>query len=223
MAVQFAQAYRFSEQQLARMAQAGVVPEYGTELIEGVPYRAGAPLRFSSEDYFRLGELGILHEGDRVELMDGEVIELSPEGNRHSACIRRLMRFLFPHVGQAIIGSQDSLSLPDEYWPQPDVIVLRPHENEYEDRHPTHADALVVVEVADSSLRLDRNVKSVRYAQSGIPEFWLVDLKRDRIFVHRDPAGSAYQHVQSYGAGESWTSVALGGLNVPVDVVLKPR
>jgi Uma2 family endonuclease len=223
MAVQFAQPYRFSEQQLARMARAGVVPEHGTELIEGVPYWAGTPFRFSSEDYVRLVELGVLSGEDRVELMDGEVIEMSPEGSRHSACIRRLMRFLVEHAGEAIIGSQDSLSLPDGYWPQPDIVVLRPDESDYEDMHPTHLDTLVVAEVADSSMRLDRDVKAVRYAQAGIPEFWLVDLKRNRIFVHRVPDHGAYQDVRVYGSGESWVSGVLGGLNIPVDVILKPR
>jgi Uma2 family endonuclease len=223
MAVQFAQPYRFSEQQLARMAEAGVVPDMGTELMDGVPYWAGAPLRFSGEDYFKLGAIGVLLEGDRVELMDGEIIEMSPEESRHSACIRRLIRFLPPRVGEAIVGAQDSLSLPDGYWPRPDVVVLRPSDDEYDDRHPTHADALVVVEVANSSLRLDRDIKSMRYAHAGIPEYWLVDLTRTRIFLHCDPVAGEYRHVQAYGPGEAWVSAALGGISIPVNAILKPR
>ena len=197
MAVQFAQPYRFSEQQLARMAEAGVVPEHGTALIDGVPYWAGIPFRFSSEDYFKLGELGVLHEGDRVELIDGEIIEMSPEEIRHSACIRRLIRFLSPRVGDAIVGAQDSLSLPDGYWPMPDVVVLRPSEDDYEEAHPTHQDALVVVEVSNSSLRHDRHVKSMRYAEAGIPEYWLVDLTRDTIAIHLHPVMGEYRDVKT--------------------------
>lgn len=223
MAVQFAQPYRFDEQQLARMAAAGVVPNWGIELVDGVPYQGGEPLRFSSDDYLKLGETGVLHEGDRVELIDGEIIEMSPEESRHSACIRRLIRFLSPRVGDASVGAQDSLSLPDGYWPMPDVVVLRPSEDDYEETHPTHQDALVVVEVSNSSLRHDRHVKSMRYAEAGIPEFWLVDLTRDTIAIHSHPVAGEYRGVQTYGPGEEWASAALAGLTVPVDVIIKPR
>ena len=223
MAVQFAQPYRFSEQQLARMAQAGVVPEHGTALIDGVPYWAGAPFRFSSEDYFRLGELGILREEDRVELMDGEVIAMSPEGSRHFACVVRLIRFLAPRVGDALVGANGSLSMPDQYWPVPDVMVLRPSEDEYESVRATYEDALVVVEISDSSIAYDRNVKSLRYAEASIPEYWLVDLTRDKVAVHQNPLTGAYREVRMFGRGEAWTSAALGGLEVPVDTILKPR
>jgi Uma2 family endonuclease len=191
--------------------------------VDGVPYVGGAPFRFSSEDYFRLGEIGVLEEDDRVELIDGEIIEMSPEGSRHGACIRRLIRYLVPRVGKAVVGAQDSLSLPGSYWPRPDVVVLRPNEDDYEEVHPTHQDALVIVEIADSSLRYDRRVKSQRYAQAGIPEFWLVDLKRNQIFIHTDPTTGEYLNVQTRASGDVWTSAALGGLTMPVDVILKPR
>ncbi|MBW3570575.1 MAG: Uma2 family endonuclease [Gemmatimonadetes bacterium] len=223
MAVQFAQPYRFSEQQLARMAEAGILPRAGTHLVDGVPYRAGAPIRFSTDDYFRLGESGVFHEGDRVELIDGEIIEMSPEGSRHSACIRRLIRYLAPRVGTAFVGAQHSLSLPDGYWPRPDVVVLRPSEDEYEHAHPTHQDALVVIEVSDTSLRGDRHVKAGRYALAGIPEYWLVDLTRDRVSVHLSPVAGHYAEVRVYGSGARWASPGLGGLEIAVDEVLKPR
>lgn len=221
MAVQFAQPYRFSEQQLARMAQAGVVPEHGTVLIDGVPYRAGSPFRFSSEDYFRLDELGVLREGDRVELVEGEVIEMSPEGSRHSACIRRLIRYLSIRVGEAIIGAQDSLSLPDGYWPKPDVMVLRPDAEEYENVSATFRDALVVVEVANSSVHHDRFFKALRYAEAEIPEYWLVDLTRDVITVHLCPVEGAYSDVRAYAVGDEWVSAALDGLRIPVNAIIK--
>jgi Uma2 family endonuclease len=223
MAVQFAQPYRFSEQQLARMTEAGIIPGSGTDLVDGVPYRAGVPIRFSTDDYFRLGEFGVFREGDRVELIDGEIIEMSPEGSRHSSCIRRLIRYLAPRVGTAIVGAQDSLSLPDGSWPRPDVVVLQPRDDEYVDDHPTSRDALVVVEVSDSSLRSDRHVKAGRYAQAGIPEYWLVDLTRDKVSIHQSPVAGQYTDVRLYGSGESWASPGLGGLEVTVDDVLKSR
>ncbi|WP_420128456.1 Uma2 family endonuclease [Longimicrobium sp.] len=223
MAVQFAQPYRFTEQQLSRMADAGIIPRGGTTLIDGVPYQGGVPVRFSSPDYYRLGEIGALTENERVELIDGEIIAMSPEGSRHSACIIRLIRFLTPRVGEALVGAHGSLFLPDEYRPMPDVVVLRASADEYEQAHPTHEDALVVIEVSDTSLRYDRHVKSGRYAQADIPEYWLVDLTRDKISVHQNPVAGEYAQVRTYGAGESWKSSALGGLEVAVDDVLKPR
>jgi Uma2 family endonuclease len=80
-----------------------------------------------------------------------------------------------------------------------------------------------VIEVSDSSIRYDRHVKSVRYAEAGIPEYWLVDLTRDKIVVHQRPAAGAYQDVQSYGSGEAWVSAASGGISIPVNAILKPR
>jgi Uma2 family endonuclease len=222
MAVQFAQPYRFSEQQLARMVRAGVVPALDTALMEGVPYRAGAPHRFSSDDYFKLGEIGVFGERDRVELIDGEIIAMSPAGSPHSACIRRLLRFLSPRAGDALFSIQDTLFLPDEYRPMPDLVVLRPRADAYSDAHPTSDDALLVVEVSDSSLRYDRRIKGPRYAQAGIAEYWLVDVRRGRIFVHRTPAAGEYRRVEVLGRGESWTSDALGGLTIPVDEILLP-
>jgi Uma2 family endonuclease len=223
MAVQFAQPYRFDEQQVARMADAGIMPRAGTHLIDGVPFRAGAPIRFSSDDYYRLGKIGVLAENERVELIDGEIIEMTPEGTRHFACVARLMRLLYPRVRGASVLSHGSLFLPDEYRPMPDLMVLRLSEDEYEYAHPTHEDALLVIEVSDTSLRYDRHVKTGRYAQAGIPEYWLVDLTRDTISVHQSPVAGQYVDVRVYGFGESWASPGLGGLEVAVDDVLKPR
>ena len=223
MAVQFAQPYRFSEQQLARMAQAGVVPEYGTELIEGVPYWAGAPVRFSRNAYYRLGELGILSKRDRVERIDGEIIAMTPAGSRHSACVSRLNQFLTPRIGDAIIRYENPLALPQDLDPEPDLAVVRARADHYEDAHPTAEDALLVIEVSDSSRRADLGRKAPWYAEAQIPEYWIVDLTRDRIVVHRDPASGVYRQVQTYGRGETWTSAALRGVSVPVDVILSPR
>jgi Uma2 family endonuclease len=223
MAVQFAQPYRFTDEQLARMADIGIIRRGETDLIDGVPFRAGAPVRFSSDDYFRLGQTGVLAENERVELIDGEIIEMSPEGTRHFACVARLMRLLYPRVHGASVISHGSLFLPDQYRPMPDVMVLRPSADDYESVHPTHEDAIVVIEVSDRSLRYDRQVKSGRYAQAGIPEYWLVDLTRDTISVHRSPVAGQYADVRVYGSGESWTSTGLGGLQIAVDEVVKAR
>lgn len=223
MAVQFAQPYRFSEQQFARMAEAGILPRAGTQLVDGVPYRAGSPVRFSSDEYFRLGKIGVLAENERVELIDGEIIAMSPEGTRHFACVSRLMRLLYGRVPRATVLSHGTLYLPDEYRPMPDVMILRPSADDYETVHPTHEDAVVVIEVSNSTLAFDRHEKAARYANAAIPEYWLVDLTRDTISVHQNPLAGQYTDLHVYRTGESWKAVRLGGLEVAVDAVVKPR
>ena len=223
MAVQFAQPYRFSEQQLARMTEAGIVPQLGTVLVDGVPYWAGAPYRFSRAAYYRLGELGILGKRDRVERIEGEIIEMAPAGSSHSACVSRLNQFLTPRVGNRIVRSENPLVLPQEIDPEPDLAVVRARADHYEDAHPAAEDALLVIEVADSSRRFDISQKATWYAEAGIPEYWMVDLTRDTVVVHRNPVAGAYCDVRLYGRGESLTSDALEGLQVPIDVILKPR
>jgi Uma2 family endonuclease len=223
MAVQFAQPYRFSEQQLARMAQAGIVPEYGTELIDGVPYWAGAPFRFSRDAYYRLGELGILSKRDRVERIHGEIIEMTPIGSHHSACVSRLNGFLTPRVGNAIVRYENPIALPQEIDPEPDLAVVRARDDHYENAHPTAQDALLVIEVSDSTRRFDLGEKARWYAEAGIPEYWMVDLTRSQVIVHQHPAAGEYQDVRKYGYDEAWTSASLGGLSVPVNAILKPR
>ncbi|HEX6372262.1 MAG TPA: Uma2 family endonuclease [Longimicrobium sp.] len=223
MAVQFAQPFRFTEQQVARMAEAGLIHRDETRLIDGVPYRAGAPIRFSRAAYYRLGEMGVLTKRDRVELIDGEIIEMSPISPRHSACVSRLARLLTPRVGSALVRFENPLALPDEYDPQPDVVVVRARDDDYEESHPTSDEALLVVEVADSSLRYDRTVKVQRYADAGLPEYWLVDLTRNEVIVYQDPIAGEYRNARTYGLGESWTSMAIPGLVVSANMILKRR
>ncbi|HYR09553.1 MAG TPA: Uma2 family endonuclease [Longimicrobium sp.] len=223
MAVQFAQPYRFSEQQLARMTEAGIIPRAGTELVDGVPCRAGAPVRFSSDEYFRLGEIGVLAENEHVELMDGEIIAMSPEGGRHFACVARLMRLLYGRVPGAAVLSHGTLFLPEEYRPMPDVMILRPSADDYENVRPTHEDAVVVTEVSESTLAFDRHHKAARYADAAIPEYWLVDLTRDTISVHENPVAGQYTGVRVFRPGEVWKAARLGGIEIAVDDVLKPK
>lgn len=222
MAVQFARLYRFTDQQFARMAAAGLLPEHGTVLVDGVPYWAGAPFRFSRDAYYRLGELGIVSKRDRVERVDGEIIEMTPIGSRHSACVSRLNGFLTPRVGNAIVRSENPLALPQEIDAEPDLAVVRWRADHYEHVHPTADDALLVVEVADSSRRYDLGQKAQWYAEAGIPEYWIVDLTRDRVFVHQLPSAGAYRERQVFGRGDRWVSAALDGLQIPVDTVLAP-
>jgi hypothetical protein len=226
MAVQFLQPHRFSAEQYRRMTELGVVPDHGTELIDGVVVSGTRPFRFTSEDYFRLGREGILDDGDRVELLDGEIVDMSPIGGRHSRCVGRLIKLLAPLVGDAELRIQDVLCLTPDYHPQPDAVVYRPQaEDVDDDSQPPVEDALLAVEVADSSLLYDRTVKMEQYAAAGIPEYWIIDLRRDIVVVSRAPVAGQYMHGAEHGRGDSWTSPALGGARIAVDDVMgkKPQ
>ncbi|HEX6748011.1 MAG TPA: Uma2 family endonuclease [Longimicrobium sp.] len=180
--------------------------------------------RFTVDEFHRMGEAGILAEDDRVELIDGEIVEMTPIGSRHSTCVRRLDRWLQKLVGDgAVVSAQQPLTLANDGEPLPDVALLRPRVDEYADSHPTGADALLVIEVADSSVLFDRNAKSRLYAAGGVPEYWLIDLTRNSVVVFRDAENGRYTDERDYRQGESWISPALGGRMVMVDEVIATR
>src|SRR5919199_3640667 len=158
--------------------------------------------RFTTAEYEQMGESGILREDDRVELIDGEVLEMSPIGRRHVACVLRLERLFGERFRDvALVSSQNPVALPPYDEPQPDVALLALRTDFYASALPGAADVRLLVEVADRSARYDRDVKVPRYAQAGIREVWLVDLEHDRLLAYRDPAGDGYQVVQTLRRG----------------------
>jgi Uma2 family endonuclease len=145
--------------------------------------------------YQRLAELGVLPDDARVELIDGQVVEMSPIGDRHANCVRRLLRVFSQRVADvAIIDVQNTLVLGPHDAPQPDLTMLKLRADAYP-THPRAADALLVIEVADTSVAYDRDVKIPRYAAAGIPEAWLLDLGADVISVYRGPEPHGYRDV----------------------------
>jgi Uma2 family endonuclease len=149
--------------------------------------------RFTLEQYHRMGEAGILHEDDRVELIDGEIVEMGPIGDRHAACVNKVNRAFSRQVGdRAIVSVQNPVHLPGDNEPQPAVSILRARADFYAAGGHETKDILLVIEVADTSLAYDLNVKVPIYARSGIPEVWVVDVERGRVHAFRDPAGGAY-------------------------------
>lgn len=152
---------------------------------------------FTLTEYYKLLESGVLTEDDRVELIDGELINMSPIGPRHTASVKRLIEFLSQNVLKfAMIGAQDPIHLNSYSAPQPDISLLKRKADFYASGHPEPADILVAIEVADSSVDYDRQVKFPRYAQSGIPEAWLVDLVNDRIEIYALPNEGVYQEIR---------------------------
>jgi len=158
---------------------------------------------FTVADYNRLIEVGILEEDDRVELIDGEIVEMTPIGHRHAACVKRLNWLLGRALGaDATIGVQDPIQLGDRSEPQPDVSVLRPSPNFYASAHPTAEDIFLLVEVSESSARIDRQIKVPLYARHAVAEVWIVDVDDNTVTTYRDPTPTGYTTVWVARRGE---------------------
>ncbi len=180
-----------------------------------------ARVRFSVDDYHRMAETGILHEDDRVELIGGEIVQMSPVGSHHAACVKRLNRLLGRRLGdEAVLGVQDPLRLGDDTEPEPDLTVLQPREDFYEQATPTATDVLLLIEVCDSSLAYDRTVKLPRYAHAGVPEVWLVDLESQVIERYTEPTEAGFLDVRRFSRGMTVASIAVPHLVIPVEAVL---
>lgn len=220
MAVRFSQPYRFSEQQLARMAQAGVVPEHGTALIDGVPCQAGAPVRFSNDDYQRLGEIGVIGEDERVELIDGEVIQMTPVGGQHQTVVFDVDDCLHSVVGAGLRVAQQGAVKLEGTEPMPDLMVLR-RADEVRGKLPRPSACLLAVEVSDTSAPYDRSEKREIYARGGIAEYWVVDLNTRTVVVHLRPVAGDYQEVAEHSQDAVFVSPALNGTEVHVRDLLR--
>jgi Uma2 family endonuclease len=152
--------------------------------------------RFTRAEYYRMAEAGILGERDRVELIKGEIIEMSLIGRRHKAFVGNLAQFLMVRLaGRAVVWVQSSIALAEDTEPQPDLAVLRRGAVSYKERDAWAEDALLVIEVADSSLAYDRSTKLRLYAEAGIPEYWVVDCAAETVEVHRGPGPDGYREV----------------------------
>ncbi|MEJ6483178.1 Uma2 family endonuclease [Nostoc punctiforme UO1] len=153
--------------------------------------------RFTLDEYHRLGELGFFHEDDHIELINGEIIEMASKGTAHETCLRNLLRELPKVVGdRATLQSQAPIALPPNSEPEPDFAILQNRDDNYLSAHPKPADVLLVMEVSDSSLAYDQDVKISLYAQAGITDYWIFNLFDNYLEVYNEP----YQNNQGkYG------------------------
>jgi Uma2 family endonuclease len=176
---------------------------------------------FTVAQYERMGEVGILTEADRVELIEGEIVEMSPIGKRHAACVNRLTKLLVQAVGSSgIVSVQNPVRLDDYSEPQPDVAVLKPRADFYEQALPTPADVLLIIEVCDTTLEYDRQIKLPLYARAGIPEVWLVNLTDEQIETYARPLGAAYQLAERSQRGAEAQADTIAGLHLSAADVL---
>ena len=176
---------------------------------------------FTVDGYHRLAELGVLCEDDHVELLDGQVVPMTPVGSRHAGCVKYL-NGIFSRLGPdvTIVGAQDPVVIGPHSEPQPDIALLRPRADSYRSTHPIPRDVLLLIEVADSSAEYDREVKIPLYAQANIVEVWLVDLGADAIEVYRDPAPEGYASVRTVTRGDRVIPLMLPDAPLPVSDIL---
>lgn len=151
--------------------------------------------RFTVDDYHEMGRAGILDEDDRVELIQGEIVEMSPISSTHAAIVARLTQLLVQQLPEQIVWVQNPIQLGTQSEPEPDIAVLRSREDYYASELPHAEDVLLLVEVADSSLRRDREVKLPLYAAAGIAEVWVVDIDGRRVEICQIPTSAGYQDV----------------------------
>jgi len=179
------------------------------------------PGPFTVETYHKLGELGIFAEDDRVELLDGQIVQMTPIGHAHWMAVFRLSNLLArkttPDVG---ISTQSSLVLSDRWEPEPDIAVLRRPEGYGGHWVPAARDVVLVIEVADTSLDRDRDLKIPRYAHAGIAEAWLVDVNAHTITCYRDPRADGYADVVVVRRGGTLRPLQLPDVEISAEQVL---
>lgn len=156
--------------------------------------------RFTVQDYYRMAEVGLLAPDARVELIEGEIIDMAPQGTHHAEILRRLARLLFLAAGDRVtVQTQCPVRLDDFSEPEPDFALLKRRKEGYPTSHPGAADTLLLVEVSHSSLGFDRNRKLPLYARHGIPEYWIVDIAAARLHIFHSPREGQYTQTASTG------------------------
>jgi Uma2 family endonuclease len=176
---------------------------------------------FTVDEYHCMAEAGILSRDDRVELIDGEIVKMSPIGNRHVAGVNRLTAVLTSKIGQAaIVSVQNPFAVDDYSEPQPDIVVLKWREDFYEQSLATAREVLLIIEVADTSLSYDRNVKVPEYARAGVPKVWIADLAGDGIEAYSEPVAGVYRKVRWASRGQILRPEQLPGISIGVDEIL---
>ena len=176
---------------------------------------------FTVDEYYRMVEAGILAPTDRVELIEGEVIQMSPIGNRHVGCVNRAMElFISALRGRATVSVQSPLRLGKYNVPQPDVIVLKPRADYYSSKPQTGQDVFFLVEVSDTTFRYDTTVKLPIYARNGVPEVWIENLQKDVLLVCREPSGEAYKTQLTLQRGDSLSPLTFPDVTFKIEDLL---
>jgi len=180
------------------------------------------PHRVSTDEFHRMAAAGVFEPDARIELIDGEIVErVSPIHPPHASTTNKLVVLFARALGdKASVHCQSPLTLPTDSEPQPDVMIAKPGAMQYDLRHPTSRDVLLVVEVADITFGADRRRKIPLYARAGVPEAWLVDLVRSLVYVYSEPREGEFTNVRVAHRGETIAPTAFPGVNAAVDAFL---
>jgi Uma2 family endonuclease len=171
--------------------------------------------RVSTSKYLQMVNAGVMEPKDRVELIEGVIVEMSPQGSRHNNCLLLLNRLLAPLTERFIVGVQATIAISDGSVFDPDVALLRPND-EYKQRHPRAEDILLIIEAAESSLKRDQQVKLPIYAKARIQEYWIADLEDEALLVYRDPLPSGYGQIQTLRGDEQISPLAAPDFSIAV-------
>ena len=209
--------YKFKEDQCRELVKHGILPNsYDAKCA------VDSVRKFTVDEYMRMAEVGILNRDDRVELVDGVILEMAPIGRPHERRVNRLARlFVLTLPDDIEVNIQGTIRLNDNTGPEPDITLLTPQASLDEENIPRPDGILLIVEVSDSTVRTDRGEKARRYAQSGIPELWIFMLETGEIEVSRQPTPDGYADVQRYRRGDTLTIQALPDVRLTVDELLQ--
>ncbi len=159
--------------------------------------------RWTVADYHKMGEVGLLTEDARVELIEGEIIEMAPIGSPHGGKVNRLIHIFSRHLGDRVMtAAQNPIILGNHSEPQPDIALLKWRNDFYEKAHPQPEDVFLVIEVSDTTVRYDRDVKIPLYARNAIAEAWLLDIPNQCLEVYRSPQAGKYQQMTRHTEGQ---------------------
>jgi Uma2 family endonuclease len=183
------------------------------------------------QDYHRMAEAGIFHPEERVELLAGQVIQMAAKGTAHSVANTRTRRlienrlavgFASPQESRALVRVQEPIQLDDYSEPEPDIAIVITRPLEYADHHPIAAEVLLIIEIADSSFRLDCGVKAIAYARSGIADYWVLDVNDRKLHVFRSPSAQGYQSELVLGESMTVAPLSFPDCVVSVQEMLQP-
>ena len=179
---------------------------------------------FTVVEYHKMSAAGIFGPEERLELIEGTILTMSPKSIKHAACNDRAARYLGQILGErAVVRNQNPIALKELSEPQPDLVLAIPEEERYFDHHPTPAEVLLIVEIAGSSLEYDLGAKSRLYANAGIRQYWVLNLDSNELMDHREPATDGYHSRHTYGAGNSLDLVAFPDTTICVSELLLPQ
>ena len=176
--------------------------------------------RINVDAYYRMAEVGLLAHDARVELIQGEVIDMAPIGSRHAYVVNTLTRLLIHALNdRAIVAVQQPIRLDQRSEPQPDLTVVKPPADAYRTAHPVAADVLLLIEVSDTTLRYDRDIKLPLYASHAVPEVWLIDVNSKLLHRMRQPINQAYTATTTHHDGNVALAM-LPGVSIDLSGVL---